>query len=50
MGDDTPRSETGAILVEYGMILIAILLVSFALIQLIGGRVLELFEGVLPGF
>ena len=44
------RRERGAILVEYGMILVVVLLVSFALIQIIGGRVLEMFRGVLPGF
>lgn len=50
MGDETLRSETGAILVEYGMILVVILLVSFALIQIIGGQVLDMFLSVLPGF
>lgn len=32
------------------MILVVILLVSLALVQFIGGRVLEMFQGVLPGF
>lgn len=50
MGDETPRLETGAVLTEYGMILLVVLLVSFALIQFIGGQVLSLFQGVLPGF
>lgn len=49
MGDSGPRDD-GAILVEYGMVLVAIVLVSFALVQFIGGRVLEMFQGVLPAF
>lgn len=48
MGDE--RRDDGAILVEYAMVLVAILLVSIALIQFIGGRVLEMFQGVLPAF
>jgi Flp pilus assembly pilin Flp len=48
MGDEC--CESGAILVEYGLILVAILLVSFALVQFIGGTVLEMIRSVLPGF
>lgn len=44
------EAERGAILVEYGMVLVAVLLVSFALVQAIGSRVVEMFRGVLPGF
>lgn len=44
------RGDDGAILVEYGMVLVAVLLVSIALIQFIGGRVLEMFDFVIPGF
>jgi Flp pilus assembly pilin Flp len=43
------RSERGAILVEYAMVLIAVLLLSIALIQFIGGRVAEMFDFVIPG-
>ena len=44
------RGDDGAILVEYGMVLVAVLIVSFALVQFIGGRVVEMFEFVIPGF
>jgi Flp pilus assembly pilin Flp len=44
------RSERGAILVEYGMLLIAVLVVSLALAQIFGARVVEMFQGVLDGF
>jgi Flp pilus assembly pilin Flp len=43
------RDDGGAILVEYGMVLVAVLLLSIALVQFIGGRVVEMFRGVLPG-
>ncbi len=36
--------ESGAILIEYGMILVAVLLVSFALVELIGGEVVGMFN------
>ncbi len=36
--------ERGAILIEYGMILVVVLLVSFALVQLIGGEVVGMFN------
>jgi Flp pilus assembly pilin Flp len=42
--------DDGAILVEYGLILVAVLLVSFALVQLIGGSVLAFFQFTIPGF
>jgi len=47
---DLRRRDDGTILVEYGMILVVILVVSFALVQFIGSRVLEMFQGVLPAF
>jgi Flp pilus assembly pilin Flp len=50
MGEQRPVDEAGAILVEYGMILVAVVLVSFALIQIIGGQVLEMFRGALSAF
>ncbi len=36
--------ENGAILIEYGMTLVAVLLVNFALVQLIGGEVVGMFN------
>ena len=36
--------ERGAILIEYGMILVVVLLVSFALVELIGGEVVGMFN------
>ncbi len=43
-------AQSGAILIEYGMILVVVLLVSFALVQLIGGQVLGMFNGMLNAF
>ncbi len=43
-------AETGAILIEYGMILVVVLLVSFALVQLIGGQVLGFFTRAVSAF
>ncbi len=49
-GGTDRAAESGAILIEYGMILVVVLLVSFALVQLIGGQVLGMFNGVLDAF
>jgi Flp pilus assembly pilin Flp len=43
------RADDGAILVEYGMVLVAVLVLSIALVQFIGGRVAEMFDFVIPG-
>ncbi|MCH7585874.1 MAG: Flp family type IVb pilin [Acidobacteria bacterium] len=42
--DRDGAGESGAILIEYGMILVAVLLVSFALVGLIGGEVVGMFN------
>lgn len=36
--------DSGAILIEYGMILVVVLLTSFALVELIGGQVVGMFN------
>jgi len=42
--------DRGAVLVEYGVILVAVMLLSFALVTYFGGAVLELFEGIIAVF
>jgi Flp pilus assembly pilin Flp len=43
-----PEGEVGATMVEYGLLLVGIAVAATLAVNLFGGRVLALFNGVFP--